>query len=174
VPVYRVSPERWQKEQDEELAEFVRHPDPPNPELPQKWLERWTQHLLDLHGGYPYNQIIGWIQVRWVGPFGHIKFYYYRVSTSRIGRYFRQGRYVERGKITDFRVGYYDTSAAMLGKIREELVRKTQSGGSLKGRHLDLELFDVLAPAVEIRKILQLDPPRPTLRTFAIEASGDD
>src|SRR5688500_10771421 len=82
IAVYRVSPERWEEERKEELSRYVRTDDSEERRLGWAWL------FNDLYGLYPYNQIIGWVHVGWVGPQGHIKCYYFRVPTRRIGRHF--------------------------------------------------------------------------------------
>jgi hypothetical protein len=157
IPVYRVSPEQWQQERDDDMAEQVSYW--PDDELREQSQRRFYQLFINKYGDYPYNQIIGWVQVAWVGGVGHIKCYYYRLSVSRIGKHFRQGRYEERGKIADFHLLPPRTSIEMMAEIRRILINETRSRGSLRGRYLDMDTFDNLAPVLDLRKLMRLDRP---------------
>jgi hypothetical protein len=157
IPVYRVSPERWEEEREQELSRYIKDDDSEERRL------RWHWLFNDKYGLYPYNQIIGWVHVGWVGPRGHIKCYYFRIPTKRIGRHFRQGRVREMGKIFELHVGYKKTSAEMLAAIRSALTSQTGVRGSLRGRYLDFEVFDNLTPALDLKTLLA-DPPSPPFR----------
>ncbi len=161
VPVYRVSPERWRQEQaDREARLFGRMQ--AAIDLPLTEEQKWrTRHLLhDEHGGYQFNQIMGWVQVVWDGPGPVVKCYCARVETRRMSRAFRQRRFQDVGKIAEVWFGRDVTSTQIMAEIRTELIRETRGSGMLGRRFLDLETFDNLAAVLDMRRLLGLDTGR--------------
>jgi hypothetical protein len=145
IPVYRVSRDQWANERQEELSQ---------------WPELTTQVqtlLLDRYGAFAYNQIIGWVQVVRAGSAGHIKGYYFRISNKRIVRRFRQQKFTERGKVLELRFYRRHSSTEIMQELRAALMRETRKDGKLRGRYLDLEIFDSLAPALNAHKLFGLD-----------------
>jgi hypothetical protein len=149
IPVYRVTPERWAEEREAYIQRHV------GADAPEASLRRWHMIFEDQFGEYAYNQIMGWVHVGWVGGWGHIKFYYFRVPQKRIGLHFRRRGIREFGKIAEFHVGYQATSADMISMIRDRLIGETRGHSSLRGRYLDLEVFDNLAPALDLKALLR-------------------
>jgi hypothetical protein len=163
IPVYRTSRHNWQQERDDALRR-----DGVDPQTHDEKLVRWRHFQHDQYGDYQYNQIMGWVQVRHVGPMGHIKMYLVRVAAKRVVRDFRQGRFAERGKLTEFHAGYGNSSAEIASMIRRELLLLTKARGPLRGRVLDLDTFDALAPAIDFHGLLGVRP-RPTLNEAVAE-----
>lgn len=146
IPVYRVSREQWTEEREEELTQWVEQP-----------TGRVRARLLDIYGEYAYNQIMGLVQLVRAGSAGHVKGYYFQVSAKRIGRRFRQQKFTERGKIIECRFYPQSSSAEIMQELRVTLTRTADNHRALRGRYLDLEVFDSLAPALDARKWLGLD-----------------
>lgn len=145
IPVYRVSRDQWANERQEELT---------------RWGELTTRVqtlLLDHYGEFAYNQIIGWVQVVRAGSAGHIKAYYFRISNKRIRRRFRQQKFTEQGKVLDCHFDGRNSSTEIMQELRAALMREARKGGRLRGRYLDLEIFDSLVPALNAHKLFGLD-----------------
>jgi hypothetical protein len=51
------------------------------------------------------------------------------------------------------------TSIEMMAEIRRILINETRSRESLRGRYLDMDTFDNLAPVLDLRKLMRLDRP---------------
>jgi len=81
IPVYRVSPEQWWKEQEREYQRYLTWF--PHFELSESDKSDVRQWVHEQKGGYQFNQIMGWVQVVRAG-YGHIKLYYVRVVASRV------------------------------------------------------------------------------------------
>ena len=157
IPVYRVSPEQWRREQTDREERFFACA--PVRDLPltdkQKW--RIRDALRGQRGGYHHNEIMGWVQVVWDGPGPVIKCYHQRVAVRRVTRTFRQQRFGDVGKVAELWFDRAATSAEIAADIRNALLAESSGRGSLAGRFLDLECFDALAPVLDLRGLLRLD-----------------
>jgi hypothetical protein len=152
IPVYRVSPAQFRQEQQRQYERYVGTDEPT-----ESWAQRWRELVHEETGSYQFNQVMGWVQVIWDGPGPVIKCYYVRVASRRVTRLFRQRHFEEVGKIAEEWFPQSATAAEIAERVRTALLRETRGRcGALRGRFLDLEIYDNLSPVLDLRALLGL------------------
>jgi len=118
---------------------------------------------------WQYNEVIGWIRLMWDGPSPVIKGYLWQVGKKTLQGGASRRRY-QRGFIPfPFVYGeplfkvleeWFDrgqTDLQIYEQLRTGLIRVVGATGYLPRRHLDLRVFDALAPHVRWRAMLDLE-----------------
>jgi hypothetical protein len=101
-----------------------------------------------------YNEIVAWIRLKSDGDV--IKAYAWDVQQRRFRRGFTPFPFeggVGITKVFEVWVDYDYSSRDIYEKLREELVALIGADGTFAGRHLDLRVFDAIAPHVDWRSV---------------------
>lgn len=162
IAAYRVSPQRWSKE-NEKLRAQVRDllgGGPSAEGTRESWtrrFERVVEYENKNVGGYAYGQAVGWLRLLHDGPSPLIKGYCYRLPQERLVRRFRQERFVHLGKQIELSFeSEIDrrNHGAIVSALREAIVSTTRRGEVFAGRYLDLAAFDAVAPAIDWNSLM--------------------
>lgn len=109
-------------------------------------------YFWERHGQpYPYNQIIGWI-ILWARN-DSILGEFYKVKAKKLTHNCRNYPFEWLGKAFDFPVFDSDTDHDIIKKIKIEL-KDLSKNGSFKGRFIDTQAFDNLAPYINWRRLI--------------------
>ncbi len=161
VAFYRVSPEEWAAEiekVEQEWREAYLRQVPAGMEPDPASLERQAAFGRQARGYdviYPYNQVVGWVHLE-CSP--HVvKAEAFRVAQARVTRRFQSSRatFEWAGKVIE-RWFRHEASREIAGAIRADILGLTKKGRLFARRHADLEAFDVIAPYVDWRGLLDL------------------
>jgi hypothetical protein len=156
IPVYRVSPEKWQAEQDVGSEEILWEWEEAGINAPNLRERAYALYRNDV-GAFEYNQVVAYLRLVWDGPGPVIKGYLTRVAQKRFTRYFRRSRpFVYDGKALELWFETQQTSPEMLAELQEELAGLTGSGGSLAGMFIDVEPFLNIGASVDWRRVVGL------------------
>ncbi|MGZ8137171.1 MAG: hypothetical protein ACXW1W_10540 [Methylococcaceae bacterium] len=161
IPVYRLTKERYYEEQNAYVNKIM-FPGPPqydedrrifNEKYPEQ-KRNFEQHIKNNYGGaWDYNEIIGWIELHFLGS--QIRGEFWRVKAKRIVR--------SRNKVFE-----YDTwklapeidipedanNTEILHLINEYL---SDCKKELKGRYIDTSRFDVIGTYIDWRSFVNRD-----------------
>lgn len=118
--------------------------------------------------GWQYNEVIGWVRLRWDGPGPVLKGYAWEVGEPGEGMGWKPRRSFRRG-FTPFPFGGGDpihkvleiwfemeTDDQIYDGIRRALLGLTDRGEHFHRRHLDLSIFDVVGPQIRWRELMGL------------------
>jgi hypothetical protein len=152
VPVYRLTEERYYKERDEYINSYMysdamdldfykRNPD-------QETLRK--DHMQHAYGGcWIYNEIIGYIRLHFLGS--QIRGEYFGVKAKRIVRSRRRTMEWQAWKLAP-EVGVpLGASNAKIYELIQQYLKDCQR--ELRGRHIDTEILDTIAPHLDWRRI---------------------
>lgn len=117
---------------------------------------------------WQYNEIVGWVRLRWDGPGPVVKGYLFPVATWGPGG-LREKRHFRRGfkafpfdygdptwKVLEEWFDASDSDADIYERLRDALLAITAEDRYLRRRHVDLRTFDAVAPHVRWRELIRL------------------
>jgi hypothetical protein len=161
IPVYRLTKERYYKELDAYI-ENVMYPGPPqhdedrkksNEKYPEQ-KQNFEQHIKQTYGGtWDYNEIIGWIQLHFLGS--QIIGEFWRVNTKRIVRSRKKVFEYDTWKLVpEIDIPEEANNTEIHHLITEYL---SDCKKELKGRYIDTSRFEVIGSYVDWRSLLNKD-----------------
>ena len=156
LPVYRVSLQRWHQEKIEAADRLRRVYETDE----YKVSDRIRRIMWETYGGLPftYNQAIGWLRVIWDGPGPVVKAYAYRMRGRRFDLNFKPRALEWLGKAFELWFMRDDNSETIAREIHSAILGTVKQGGSFRGRWIDLEAFETLAPFIDFHRLLELSP----------------
>ena len=179
MAIYRLSRQIWQTElegrigrREQEFTELYwpfteqRPPTAEGQAQFRRTANAWARGVERVYGGWTYNEVVGWVHLYWNGPGPVVKGYLWQVGhksvDSRPRRRFQRGFipfpfiYGEaaNNKVLEEWFNETQTDSAIYEQLRDALMQIVGSDGELPGRHLDLSIFDVVAPKIRWRDVL--------------------
>jgi hypothetical protein len=159
VPVYRVSPDKWQEEQDEGAEELLWEWEEaaintPDLDVRARWLYR------NELGPYEFNQVVAYLQLVWDGPGAVVKGYLSAVDQRQFTRNFRRTkpfRWV--GKVLELQFFPTQESSEIATIVVSAVEGLTDTEPNLKRRFIDSAPLRAVANAVDWRHVLGLATP---------------
>jgi hypothetical protein len=149
IPIYRTDEEAFYADQDRRIDERVRTAVEGGAE--RQWAEHLASRAEQAHG-WPFNEIVGWVRLYVDGDV--VKAYLWWSAAQRFNRNFRLGTLYEGDKVLEFWPGD-ETNEEIVSELRGQFVDESRTQ-PIKRYHMDLTLFDRLAPFVDWRGLLQL------------------
>lgn len=160
IPVYRISPDEWEADVNARVAHRIEvgreMGDSKLGTDHQRSMEALA-HRIERPFEWRYNEIVAWLRVRWDGGTA-IKTYAWTVRRKRYRRGFAPHPFIDGyplSKVAEMWVEGEIDNAAVTAELRADLARLTDPSGDFAGRHIDLEIFDIIAPHVDWRAILR-------------------
>jgi hypothetical protein len=178
LAVYRLPLEEWRADASHRTATYERRSLDEFAELGGTEPDEEIRRLAARFARYQerpyewrYNEIVGWVRLLWDGPGPVIKGYLWQVGTKSLDGVRPRKRY-QRGfvafpfgggmpmcKVLEEWFGASQSDAEIAEQLRQALVSVVEETPTLKRRHVDLDIFDTLAPHVRWRQLLGLEPP---------------
>lgn len=158
IAAYRVDQEQWSSDVDARVARYVEGLlsayDKPSRE-DMEWA-RAVASKIEAPFGWQYNEVVGWVRLLWDGPGPAIKGYLWMVDRERFRRGFTPHPFGFQGKVIEVWGSRYERSAASIfARLRKQLTGLTSAHGALRGRFLDLRVFDAIGPHVDWPALIQ-------------------
>ena len=158
IPVYRLTQEQYYKDLGAYIEKNMYSGSPSHNKLKKKIYEKeperkqnMEQHLRETYGGaWDYNEIIGWIQLRFLGR--QIRGEYLRVKAKRIVRTRKKVFEWDTWKLApEIDIPEEANNTEIFHLINEYL---SDCKKELKGRHLDTNRLDLIGSYVDWRSLL--------------------
>ncbi|MDH3353509.1 MAG: hypothetical protein OEL87_03610 [Nanoarchaeota archaeon] len=158
IPVYRLAKEEYYKKLDSYVEAKMYQGPPSHVELMKEFHEQHPdqkqlheQHLRKNYGGaWNYNEIIGWIQLHFLG--NQIRGEFWRVKAKRIIRTRKKEfEYITWKLAPEIDIPHEASNTEILNLIKEYLSRCQEE--LKKGRYIETSRFDVIAPYVDWRSL---------------------
>lgn len=174
LAVYRVSPEAWFEDTSQRLSRRTEVMLLPKIEKGMEiheddriWADTWSRRAEKVYG-WDYNEVIGWIRVLWDGPGPVVKAYAWEVGHVGDAQHdWKRRRRYQRGftpfpffgGVPIFKVGetWLDdrqSDEEIYQEIRACLCAVVAKDGAFPKRHLDLRIFDNVAPFMRWRELV--------------------
>jgi hypothetical protein len=177
VAVYRVAPDAWaadttrrvEAREEAYLAAWFDYGKEPsaNNRMRANSIARYIERPY----GWQYNEVIGWVRLLWDGPGPVIKGYLWQVGKKTVEGGEARRRY-QRGfipfpfvygepiyKVVEEWFDASQTDSEIYEQLRAGLMRIVDRNGDLPGRHIDLRIFDAVAPYLRWHELLNLERP---------------
>jgi hypothetical protein len=179
VPVYRVTPDAWQKDATERIrryaeADVQRRADCGLPVTDHDRLraDMWARYAERVYC-WRYNEVIAWVGLLWDGPGPVIKAYLWQVGKPTPEAWEPKRRYqrgfhpfpffggVPANRAFEVWAHRDDSDYAIYERLRDRLSDIVAARGDLPRRHIDLTAFDRIGPHVRWRRLVGLDDDEP-------------
>ena len=159
IPVYRITEEQYYKELDAYI-EKVMYPGPQSNDDDMKRFHKkhpvqkknFEQHIRETYGGvWNYNEIIGWVQLHFLGS--QIRGEFWRVKAKRLVRSRKKVFEYHAWKLApEIDIPHEADNMEILDLINEYL---SDCRKELKGRYFDTKRLDVIGPYVDWRSLMK-------------------
>jgi hypothetical protein len=152
VPVYRLTKDRYYAEQKEHIDQTMY-----SDQLQRQFYEnnrdnaiRFEAYLQHAYGGcWDYNEIIGYIRMHFLGT--QIRGEYFGVKAKRIVRTRRKTLEYRAYKLAPEVSVPANASSVKIYKLIQKYLNDCQR--ELRGRHIDTQMLDALAPYIDWRQM---------------------
>ncbi len=161
IPMYRITKELYYKERDAHV-EKVMYPGPQSHDGVQKRFHKkypeqkqnFKEHTRETYGGaWNYNEIIGWVQLHFLGD--QIRDEFWQVKAKRLVRTRKKVfEYVSWKLAPEIDIPHEANNTETLELINEYL---SDCREELRARYFDTNKLDVIGPYVDWRSLINKD-----------------
>ena len=159
LPVYRLAEAAYYEQRERYISRILFPPDAPDAKALRDYAAQHpnansvlSEHLAHSYGGvWVYNEIIGYIQLHFLGT--QVRGEYYAVKAKRLVRTRNRTLEYKTWKLAhEVEIAHNASSKQVLSKVREYIEACKQE---LPGRFIDTARFDALAPFINWKSLFQ-------------------
>ena len=154
IPIYRLDPTRFAEETERERARYVSGAISEMSNAAAELVRPQVERDYDKRKSHDwrFNDVIGWVRLYVLGT--QIRGELHWLRAKRIGRHVSDRIYFESGKLFEGSVDLRWSSQKLLQTIKRRL-KEISSSGKIRGRFVDLETFNAIAPHVNWKALVR-------------------